>query len=163
MPPLRSDTGDTTHVSLARMSHRGVEIQLFDEYYCLSTSFSRTLESSAVSFFLTLEKLLRYSFVQRLNVIWPSGVGLKAFSIWILWLVCLWLLIPPQSVPRGISQLLPHLPSPLSITNCIVISAFVHAFISYPMFVILLLCVFTWPYRDIEEQDTMLALKKPLL
>ena len=28
----------------------GVEIQLFDEYNCLSTSFSRTLESSVVSF-----------------------------------------------------------------------------------------------------------------
>ena len=51
LPPLRSDTGDTTHVSLATMRHRGVEIQLFDEYYCLSTSFSGTPESSAVSFF----------------------------------------------------------------------------------------------------------------
>ena len=33
------------------MSHRGVEMQLFDKYCCLSTSFSRTPESSAVSFF----------------------------------------------------------------------------------------------------------------
>ena len=51
LPPLRSDTGDTAHVSLATMRHRGVEIQLFDDYYCLSTSFSGTPESSAVSFF----------------------------------------------------------------------------------------------------------------
>ena len=50
---------------------------------------------------------------------------LKAFPIFILWLVCLWLLTPPQSVPGGISQIcispVPHLPSPLSITNCRVI------------------------------------------
>ena len=49
--PLRSDTGDTTRVSLPRMSPWGLEIQLFDEYCCLFTSFSRTLESSAASFF----------------------------------------------------------------------------------------------------------------
>ena len=33
MPLLRSDTGDNTHVSLARMSHWEIEKQLFDEYY----------------------------------------------------------------------------------------------------------------------------------
>jgi len=33
MPLLRSDTGDNTHVSLARMSHWETEKQLFDEYY----------------------------------------------------------------------------------------------------------------------------------
>ena len=49
--PALSDTGENTHVSLARMSHWGVEIQPFDGYYCLSTSFSRTLERSAVNFF----------------------------------------------------------------------------------------------------------------
>ena len=32
-PPLRSDTGDNTHVSLATMSHWGVEMQLFDEHH----------------------------------------------------------------------------------------------------------------------------------
>ena len=33
MPLLRSDTGDNTHVSLARMSHWEIEKQRFDEYY----------------------------------------------------------------------------------------------------------------------------------
>ena len=32
MPLLRSDTGDNTHVSLARMSHWEIEKQRFDEY-----------------------------------------------------------------------------------------------------------------------------------
>ena len=72
MLPLTSDTGDTTHISLARMNHRGLEKQLFDEYYCLCHILQYNSWQQCCQFFLALEKLLRYSFVQRLNVIWPS-------------------------------------------------------------------------------------------
>ena len=76
MPPLTSDTGDTTHISLARMNHRGLEKQLFDEYYCLCHILQYNSWQQCCQFFLALEKLLRYSFVQRLNVIWPSQSGI---------------------------------------------------------------------------------------
>ena len=149
MPPLRGDRGDTTHVSLPRMSHWGLEIQLFDEHHCLSTSFSGTLESSAVRF----SHIGEASEVQlcaetECDPTLPEW-DLKAFPIFILWLVCLRLLTPPQSVPSGISQIcispVPHLPSPLSITNCRVIFSIclcIHFFI-YPLFVKLSLHVFT--------------------
>ena len=101
-------------------------------------------------FFLSLEKLLRYSFVQRLNVIWPSRSG-----IWRHFLSgSFGVSLTPYSTSacsNGINQICVSpalLPSPLSITNCRVI------------FVKLFLCVFTWPYGGIEEQDTILAPKK---
>ena len=101
-------------------------------------------------FFLSLEKLLRYSFVQRLNVIWPSQSG-----IWRHFLSgSFGVSLTPYSTSacsNGINQICVSpalLPSPLSITNCRVI------------FVKLFLCVFTWPYGGIEEQDTILAPKK---
>ena len=79
MSPLGRDTCDTTHASLARMSHWELEKQLFDEYYC----WCHILNSNAVSFFLPLVKFLSYSFVQKLNVIGPSPEWdlKKAFSI----------------------------------------------------------------------------------
>ena len=103
-------------------------------------------------FFLTLEKLWRYRFVKKLSAILRSPSGSwRHFLFGILWLVCLWLLTPPQSVPSGISQicvsLVPHLPSPLSITNCRVIFSIcpcIH-FFSYPTFVKLFLGAFTCP------------------
>ena len=105
MPLLRSDTGDNTHVSLARMSHWEIEKQLFDEYYY----WCHILGSNAVSFFffLALVKFLRYNFVQKLNVIRPSPEWdlKKAFCIWFLRLVCLWLLTALLSVLSGSSQI----------------------------------------------------------
>ena len=102
MPLLGSDTGDNTHVSLARMSHWEIEKQLFDEccYWC------HILGSNDVSFFLALVKFLRYNFVQKLNVIGPSPEWdlKKAFSIWFICLVCLWLLTPLLFVLSGSSQ-----------------------------------------------------------
>ena len=106
------------------MSHRGVEIQLFDKYYCLSTSFSRTPESSAVSFFSPWRSFLGTEivqrFVQRLNVIWPSQSG-----IWRQFLSgSFGVSLTPYSTSacsNGINQICVSpalLPSPLSITNC---------------------------------------------
>ena len=106
MPLLRSDTGDNTHVSLARMSHWEIEKQRFGEYYY----WCHILGSNAVSFFfffLASVKFLRYNFVQKLNVIRPSPEWdlKKAFCIWFLRLVCLWLLTALLSVLSGSSQI----------------------------------------------------------
>ena len=104
MPLLRSDTGDNTHVSLARMSHWEIEKQLFDDITIDATSLVATL---SFFFFLALVKFLRYNFVPKLNVIRPSPEwGLKkTFCIWFLRLVCLWLLTPLLSVLSGSSQI----------------------------------------------------------
>ena len=58
-------------------------------------------------FFLALVKFLRYNFVQKLNVIRPSPEWdlKKAFCIWFLRLVCLWLLTALLSVLSGSSQI----------------------------------------------------------
>ena len=86
MPLLRSDTGDTTHFSLARMSHWEMEKQLFDDITIDATS----LVAMLLVFFLALVKFLRYSFVQKVNVIRPSPEwDMKTFCIWFLRLVCL--------------------------------------------------------------------------
>ena len=90
---------------------------------------------SVFFFFLALVKFLRYNFVQKLNVIRPSTEWdlKKAFCIWFLCLMCLWLLTPLLSVLSGSSQIrVSPAPTtlPTSITNCRVISAFVYAFIS---------------------------------
>ena len=148
MSPLGRDTCDTTHASLARMSHWELEKQLFDEYYCQC----HILDSNAVSFFLPLVRFLSYSFVQKLNVIGPSPEWdlKKAFSVWFLCLVCLWLLTPLQSVPSGISQIcVSPVPFPLSIINSGWFSAFVHAFIS--LFIHYLLSFFYVSLLDFKE------------
>ena len=121
MPPLRSDTGDTTHVSLARMSHRGVEIQLFDKYYCLSTSFSRTLESSPVSFFSPWRSFWGTALCRDWTWSDPPEWAWRHFLFGSFgWCVSDSLL--HLSLCRGgLVRFCPHLPSPLSITNCIVI------------------------------------------
>ena len=84
-------------------------------------------------FFLSLEKLLRYSFVQRLNVIWPSQSG-----IWRHFLSgSFGVSLTPYSTSacsNGINQICVSpalLPSPLSITNCRVIvqHLFMHSFL----------------------------------
>ena len=105
MPLLRSDTGGNTHVSLARMSHWEIEKQLFDDITIDATSLVAML--SVFSFFLALVKFLRYNFVQKLNVIrpFPEWDLKKAFHIWFLRLVCLWLLTPLLSVLSGSSQI----------------------------------------------------------
>ena len=132
MSPLGRDTCGTTPVSLARMSHWELEKQLFDEYYCQC----HILDSNAVSFFLALVKFLSYSFVQKLNVIGPSPEWdlKKAFSIWFLGLVCLWLLTPLQSVPSGISQIRvsPSLSRSVSLTPGGFQHLFMHSFLSLP-------------------------------
>ena len=53
----------------------GVEIQLFDEYNCLSTSFSRTLEISVVSFFSPWRSFLGTALCRDWTS--PPGVGFE--------------------------------------------------------------------------------------
>ena len=129
MSPLGRDTCDTTHASLARMSHWELEKQLFDEYYC----WCHILNSNAVSFFLPLVKFLSYSFVQKLNVIGPSPEWdlKKAFSVWFLCLVCLWLLTPLQLCRVGLVRFV----SPLSLSRSVSLTQgdfqhlFMHSFL----------------------------------
>ena len=129
MSPLGRDTCDTTHASLARMSHWELEKQLFDEYYC----WCHILNSNAISFFLPLVKFLSYSFVQKLNVIGPSPEWdlKKAFSVWFLCLVCLWLLTPLQLCRVGLVRFV----SPLSLSRSVSLTLgdfqhlFMHSFL----------------------------------
>ena len=109
LPPLRSDTGDTAHVSLATMRHRGVEIQLFDEYYCLSTSFSGTPESSAVSFFSPWRSFWGTALCRDWTWSDPLRVGFEGI-FYLAPLVCLWLLTPLQLVRMGLIRFVSPLP-----------------------------------------------------
>ena len=88
-PPLRGATGDTAHASLATVRHRGVEMQLFDEHHCLSRSFSRAPESSAVSFFSPWRSFLGTALCRDWTCSDPPEWDLKAFSTWLLGLLCL--------------------------------------------------------------------------
>ena len=111
MSPLGRDTCDTTHISLARMSHWELEKQLFDEYYCLSTSFSRTLESSAVSFFSPWRSFWGTALCRDWTWSDPLRVGFEG-NFYLAPLVCLWLLTPLQLVRMGLIRLCLPCPSP---------------------------------------------------
>ena len=103
------------------MSHWGVEVQLFDKYYCLSTSFSRTPESSAVSFFSPWRSFLGTALCRDWTWSDPLRVGFEG----IFYLAPLsGVSLTPYSTSAclsGINQICVSpalLPSPLSITNC---------------------------------------------
>ena len=116
------------------MRHWGVEVQLFDRYYCLSTSFSRTPESSAVSFFSPWRSFLGTALCRDWTWSDPPGVGFEG----IFYLAPLsGVSLTPYSTSacsNGINQICVSpalLPSPLSITNCRVIvqHLFMHSFL----------------------------------
>ena len=158
MPLLGSDTGNNTHVSLARMSHWEIEKQLFDEYYY----WCHILGSNAVSFFLALVKFLRYNFVQKLTVIRPSPEWdlKKAFCIWFLHLVCLWLLTPLLSVLSGSSQSRVSHPHSVSLTAGW-FSAFVPAFISlFIQYLLSSLYVSLLDFKEILKSKTQYLLSR---
>ena len=65
MPLLRSDTGDTTHFSLARMSHWEIEKQLFDDITIDVTSLVAML--SVFSFFSCLSEVSEVQFCAEIK------------------------------------------------------------------------------------------------